>query len=369
MNRFLPSYIKNKSHKPARLLAVLAILLANLLNVLLPSLANAEDHAWAALRIDDMTASATATATTGGTVMLRTGSTGSETEADVQVTFPGNGTQGAASFGVSSTAGNWSTSTSNLPAGCSAWPSIGANASAVSGATVTFASGNLAASTTYCFNFKGATTLSNPTSPNSDLSGTIRTRASGPTNIDTTTYATAIVSDSTIDVTASVPATFNFAISNCSSNTDALSTLSTSSVTSSPTPCHVTIGTNATSGYIVWVKDLNAGLTSSSASDTINTSGTVDDACSSAYSSGAEFYGLDADETTDPQTNGSIDNEYNCSATTVGAYATAYTELATGSGPTGGYEMTLYNRAAASTLNKPATDYADVVTVSGAGQF
>ena len=357
----LPKLSRSYTARSARLIIAALILLANAFNLLIPALVSAEDHASAALRLDRMQTSQS----TGGTVVLTTGSTGSETEVDVQVTFPGTGTQSATSFGVNSTASNWTVTTTDLPAGCTAWPTI-TTASAVSSATVTFGSGNLAASTTYCFNFSGTTTLTTPTSANSDLTGTIVTRATGPTVIDTTNYATASVGSDQITVEADVPATFNFALSG---STDDLGTLSTSSVTSSPTPRTVTIGTNAASGYLVWIKDTNSGLTSSSASDTINTSGTVDDACSAAYSAGTEFYGLDADENADPQTNGSIDAEYNCTATTVGAYGTSFTELATGSGPTSGYVITLNHRAAAGSLNKAATDYNDVVTVTGAGQF
>lgn len=361
LNKHLPDFIRSYKDRFAKIIAAGFIVLANLAYLFFPALVHAEDHAWAALRLDRMQTSQT----TGGTVMLRTGSTGSETEASVQVTFPGSGTQGAASFGVNSTFGNWTVTTTNLPAGCGAWTGIN-TATAVSGATVTFPSGNLAASTTYCFNFSGTNTLSTPTSNNSDLNGTIVTRTSTPTVIDTTTYATASVGGDQVTVSATVPATFNFALSG---STDNLGNLTTSSVNSSPTPRTVTIGTNASSGYIVWVKDTNAGLTSSTASDTIDTSGTVDDACSAAYSAGSEFYGLDADETSDPQTNGSIDLEYNCTSTTVGAYSTTYTEVATGSGATSGYVLTLNNRAAAGSLNKPATDYSDIVTLTGAGQF
>lgn len=360
-NKHLPKVLYEKTTRTTWLMAAVLLVLANSLYLLVPAIVNAENINWTALRLDRMITSQA----TGGTVMLATGSTGSETEVDVQVTFPGSGTQGAASYGVNSTASNWTVTTSNLPAGCTAWPSI-ATATAVSSATVTFPSGNLAATTTYCFNFSGTSTLTTPTSANSNLTGTIVTRASGPTVIDTSNYATASVSSDQITVDADVPATFNFALSG---STDDLGTLSTSAVTSSPTPRTVTIGTNASSGYLVWIKDTNAGLTSPTASDTINTSGTVDDACSAAYSAGNEFYGLDADETTDPQSNGAIDAEYNCSATTVGAYSTTFTELATGSGPTAGYVLTLNNRAAASTINEAATDYSDVLTITGAGQF
>lgn len=331
------------------LIVIAGLLLATAIP-LIPQRANAV-FTNAFLRIDRMKASTA----TGGTVCAKPATVG--TEADVQVTFP-------TGFTVNGTAANWTVTTTNLPAGGSAWLGIG-TATSVSSQTVTFPSSDLTVGTLYCFNFASATTLTTSTA-GSDKTGTITTRTSGPATIDTSNYATAVIAEDQITVSATVSATFSFALSG---TTDALSTLSTSSVTSSPTPRTVTITTNATNGYISWIKDANTGLTSTNASDTIDTSGTVDDACSSAYSSGNEFYGLDADETTDPQTNGSIDTEYNCSATTVGAFSTTYTELATGTGPTSGYVITLNNRAAASTINKAATDYADTITVVGAGNF
>jgi hypothetical protein len=303
------------------------------------------------LRLDRMSDSTT----TGGTVCAKPATAG--TEVDVQVTFP-------TGFTVNTTASNWTVTTTNLPAGATAWVGIG-TATAVSSQTVTFASGDVVVGTLYCFNFTGTSTLTTGSS-GADKTGTITTRASGPSTIDSSSYATAVINDDQISVSATVSPTFSFTLSGI---TDDLGTLSTSAVTSSPTPRTVTIATNATNGFIAWVKDLNVGLTSATASDTINTSGTVDDACSSAYSAGTEFYGLDADETTDPQTNGSIDAEYNCSATTVGAFSSTFTELASSTSRTGGYVLTLNNRAAASSINAAATDYADTITLTGAGNF
>lgn len=310
------------------------------------------------VRLDRMKAS---TATTG-VVCAKVPST-SPAETGVRVTFP-------TGFTVSTTLGNWAVSTTNLPAGATAWPSIAQPTNAISGQSVDFVSGDLTStSNTYCFRWSSSTALTTSTA-GSDKVGTIATCTTyatcSATIADSSNYATAVIAEDQISVTATVTASFNFVLSG---TTDALGTLSTSSVTSSPTPRTITLGTNAGNGFITWIRDTNAGLTSASASDTINTSGTVDDACSGSYSAGTEFYGLDADETTDPQTNGSIDAEYNCSATTVGAYDTNFTELASGTGPTSGYILTLNNRAAAGSLNEPATDYADTITVVGAGNF
>lgn len=329
-------------------LVVIAGLLLAMAIPLIPQHANAV-FTNAYLKLDRMKASTA----TGGTVCAKPATVG--TEADVQVTFP-------TGFTVNGTAANWTVTTTPLPAGASAWLGIG-TATAVASQTVTFPSTELTVATLYCFNFSGTTTLTNSTA-GANKTGTITTRTGAAATIDTSNYATAVIANDQIVVSATVSATFSFALGD---NADDFGTLSTSSVTSVTTTA--TITTNATNGYIAWIKDANAGLVSTLASDTINTSGTVDDACSGAYGAGSEFYGLDADETTDPETNGTIDPEYLCTATTVGAYDTAFTELATGSGPTSGYVVTLNNRAAASGINKAATDYADTITVVGAGNF
>ena len=85
-----------------------------ILNPLLGSMADAAALTNAFVRIDRMQVSTS----TGGTVCAKPTTT--DTEASVQVVFPGSGTQGAASFGVNATASNWTVTTSNLPAGSSA---------------------------------------------------------------------------------------------------------------------------------------------------------------------------------------------------------------------------------------------------------
>jgi len=364
MQKKLPIYIQNPSRTSKLLVAGLIVAVSVVTNVLIPSMANAATFSQTYVRFDRMKAS---TATTG-LVCARPGTSSSDVKT-WEVVFPTGFTVTDGGSGA-----NWSStniSTSNIPAGTSAWPNATSATASATGQTVTWTNGSpqtMSTGTTYCYRWTASSALTT-SSANPNLQGTVTTKNSSAVVIDSSTYATAVITDDEIDVTATVPATFSFSITSCTSNQDALGNLSTSSATSSSSPCHVLIGTNATNGYYAWVKDVNQGLTSTSASDTINTSGTVDGACSSAYSSGTEFYGLDADETADPQTNGTVDAEYNCSATTVGAYGANYATLATGTGPTSGYEMTLNNRAAASTTNKAATDYTDTVTVVGAGNF
>lgn len=308
------------------------------------------------IRLDRLKASTT----TGGTVCAQADT--AATEADVQVTFP-------TGFTVNTTASNWTVTTTSLPSGATAWPSI-ATASAVSGQTVTFPSGDLVVSTLYCFNFSGTSTLTNPTAGD-DKTGTITTRTSGPATIDSSGYALSIVSDDQIVVTATVPATFSFALS---ANTDTF-TSNLSTTTTSTSGRTVTISTNAASGWVAWVKSANAALNSASTGASIATAGSVDNAPTDLAS--ATGYVLDVDITTDSGTGtGTVSQASNYGAeyagsnsTSGGTLSTSFQPIAASNGTTDGDVLTLIERAKISAVQAAATDYTDTLTVVAAGRF
>ena len=308
------------------------------------------------LRLNRLSASTN----TGGTVCAKVATTGS-TDATIKVTFP-------TGFTVDSTPGNWTVTTTNLPDGSSAMPGI-STATAVSGQDVTFPISDISSGATlYCFNFTGTSTLTTGTAGN-DKTGVITVQASGPTEIDSGNYATAIVSNDQVVINATVPATFSFALG---TNTQSLGTLSTGSVTSG-SGVSVTLGTNAGNGWLGWVLSANQALDSATTGDSIATAGTVDDS-PSTLSSGSEGYVLDADLTTDSGTAGTgavtIDAEYNGTTTSQGGtLSSTFTEFATADGPTDGDVITLIPRVAISGLTQAATDYTDTLTIVAAGNF
>lgn len=296
------------------------------------------------------------TATTG-TVCAKPTTTA--TEADVQVTFP-------TGYTVSGTAGNHTVSTTNLdwPSGASAWPSI-ATATAVSSQTVTFPSGDLTVGTLYCFNWTGGSAITVKSSATSSNSGTVTTRDSVPTTIDTATYNTASISDDQIVVTATVPSVFSFALS---ANTDALGTLSTASVSTSPTPRTATVNTNAKNGWQVWARDSSTGLNSTSASSTISstTPGT-----NSTLSAGTTGYNTGV---TQSQVGGTgtitVATPFvGSSAGQGGGLDTSLRSLASSTGTADTAVLTIKNNVAISPTVPAATDYTDTITVIGAGLF
>jgi hypothetical protein len=247
---------------------------------------------------------------------------------------------------------------------------IGSAATTVAGQTVTFTSGDLTVGTLYCFNFTGTSTLTTTTAGN-DKTGTIATQTSASAAIDSTTYAVSLVSSDQIAITATVPATFSFALSG---NTDTFSG-NLSTTTTSTAGKTVTIATNAASGWVAWVKSANANLFSASTSATILTAGTIDNTPTDLASNTG--YVLDVDVTTDSAVGTGVVSqasgygaEYNGTNTTSGGtLSTTYQPIASSSGTTDGDVLTLIERAKITAIQAAAADYTDTLTVVAAGRF
>ncbi len=330
------------------IIAIVGLLLAPMATVL-P--AHAGNMTQTMVRFDRMQIS---TATTG-TVCAKPAT--ASTEADVQVTFPTGYTLGAA--------GTFTVSTTNLawPTGGTAWLGIG-TATNVTSQVVTFPSTDLVVGTLYCFNWTNTAAVSVKSSATSSNAGTVITRTSVPANIDTGNFSTASVSGDQISVTASVPSTFSFALSG---TTDALGTLSTGSVTVSGTPRTVTVNTNA-SGWQVWAKDANTGLTSTTASATIASttpgSNSTLSAGTAGYNTGvtsSQVGGSGSITVATPFVGGSTGRG--------GGLDTTLRSLATSNGTADTAVLTLTNNVAIAATTAAASDYADTITVVGAGLF
>lgn len=297
---------------------------------------------------------------TGGAMVCFTPQ-GGGTAAHVVVTFPGNGSAGAASFGLAA-AGSFTVNTTNILSGATAWPGIGTATNVTAGA-VTFPSSALTNGTTYCFNITG-TPITNPTAIGSGntLTGTIVTQTAAPATIDTDTFALAIVTTNAdqVSVSATVPQSFTFALAGTSV---AFGTLTLGSVITGGTTPVVTITSNAQNGYEGWVKDSNAGLSSVSTGGSI-ASATVDLGSNKGY-------GMQAGSATGNAVVTTTGTAYNVSGTNVGALATTYTPFmsAPGSSVAAGDSVTLTLKAKADTTVKAASDYADTLTITAAGSF
>lgn len=341
------------TRRRATLHSLVALLVLSVaLPILHATIANAAPLSQVEVRFDRMKVS---TATTG-TVCAKPSTTA--TEAAVQVTFPTGYTLGAAGdFTVTTTNTAW-------PAGAQAWPTI-ATANDVTGQVVTFAGGDLTVGTLYCFNWDNSAAVSVKAGATASNTGTVTTRTSVPADIDSSTFSTASITDDQIVVTATVPSVFSFALSG---NTDSLGSLSTSAVTTSPTPRTATVNTNAKNGWTVWAKDSSTGLSSASASSTIasTTPGT-----NSTLSAGTTGYNTGI---TSSQVGGS--GTITVTAPFVGTGAgqgggldTSLRSLADSTGTADTAVLTIKNNVAISPTVPAASDYTDTITVIGAGLF
>ena len=342
---------------------VFFLLLASPMFVVRPAEAAGFQQAW--VRLDRMSASTFVS----GLVCVKTPATNTGTEADVQVVFPSD-------FTVSTTLTDWAVATTNLPTGATVWPGIAQATAANNGTkTVTFPSTDLAGTATlYCFRWTNSSAALQTGSAGGSKTGTVTTRATGPTNLDTAGYATAVVSSGAdlIGVTATVDPTFTFSLS---ANTDTFaSALSTTAQLSNGVTA--TITTNAASGWVAWVKSANAALNSLSTGATIATLGSIDDATTSLT---VANYGYLLDVTfTDSATGGTgtvtqgagFGQEYDGnSSNTGGTLSTTFQPIASASGLTDGDTVTLKEVARVTAIQAAATDYADTLTVVAAGRF
>ena len=365
-----------KSKKTKLVVAAIAALTAELFAPMLIGVAQAAPPQFtqAFVRLDRHKA----LAATGGTVCA-TPSTTSTSYGDVEVTFPTQGT--GTDFVVNSTAANWIVDSAPLPAGATLWPGMtaddvtGTQATNVSGKTVTWPSGNMTQGTFYCFHFTATNTLTNG-SAGPSLTGVVHTRdnAGSPAIIEETNYATAIIADDQIIVSAVVPPNFIFSLGGntdaFTGNLDPQNIVSTTGVTFSVT-------TNAKAGWIGWIKSEYQGLTSVTASYTIASAGAIDAAPTSLVANSAtEDYVLDADIVTDAAggCTVAVDAEYDGTSTSMGGTLSANFQpvaACTGAAPatSNGDTVRLIERATIAGGTPAGSDYADVITVVAAGNF
>jgi hypothetical protein len=155
------------------------------------SVANADKFTNAYLRLNNQAANSSINAT----LCAQPSSASTGLENKTTITFPD-------SFIVNTSISSWTTDTSNLPDNSTAWPGISVHATAVSGKSVTFTSSDLTSDTLYCFNI--ISSLSNTGITRADSYGTIATKDSSNTTIDSTTFGVTVMANNQVSVTATV---------------------------------------------------------------------------------------------------------------------------------------------------------------------
>ncbi len=230
---------------------------------------------------------------------------------------------------------------------------------------------DLSTSTFYCVDLTDPAAVTNPVNTGQYLA-TITTRTAASAAIDTVDIGTSIITDDQVVVSAVVPPIFNFALSG---NTDSFQTLLDISSVVSTSGRTATITTNASKGWIAWVRDTDrsgtSGLNSATAPYTINTAGVIGGAAAS-LTPGSEGYALDVDLTTDAVGGGAvtIDPAYNGSDTlSGGTLSSSYRPVASATGTANGDVITMIERATIAASTPAGNDYTDTLSVVAAGNF
>jgi hypothetical protein len=362
----LKQLIKTNRFQKISLFLIVIMLLQVIYPVLVAKKAYAGVLTEASIRLDRMGAAVAANTTNAKIlVVVKPATTG--TEDTVKVSWPTT-----SAFTVDATAANHTTSTTSLPSTyqgetLTAWPTIGATATSVSGGDVTFSSGDLTVGTLYGFYVTGG--ITNPSAGNAGThTVTITTQASGPTEIDSQSVAVDTVGTNAdqVSVTATVPSSFNFALSG---NSIALGTLSTSARTTGNVT--VDVDTNANNGWVAWIRSEGAASTLASAAtgDSISSSNTG--SCVTA-AIGAKGYVVDVNAVAGSNGSGvlSVATEYDCTDSQAGGVIdTAYEQIAQRTGVIDSDTLTLTAVVTISPTTAAASDYTDTWEVIGAGNF
>jgi hypothetical protein len=424
--------MRNRSNKYVIIVAVAVLFVATLPRFIGTALANTPQFQTVVVRLDQIDQQVY----TGGSVCINTpASTGSipnfGSENYVDVGFPDqSGVAGASSdFQVNTTTTNWITSTTppaspgtgsaywptlNTVAPA-AWPSIGANAVAATDAAYTsgnpatlkvvrFATGNMVANKTYCFDFRSGTNY-----PAAETSGTyaLKTSTTGTngyleyvpgyvatydctsgcttvgagTKVEQSNWGTQIggvTGDNSIVISAVVPPIFEM---DFASNVDSFPTNLDPNSVKTTTGNAVTVKTNAKGGWMVWTKSKNQALTSAASGGSIPSVGWNTDA-PTALTAGTPGYNLTVGVTANVNGAGTtkctdtVEPEYNgILASFQGGELTPNWEMAadcstaTPPGTDGGTTVTFNENAAISFATPASNDYTDTIYVTGAGQF
>ena len=311
-----------------------------------------------------------ATAALSGVVCMKSTQTNPGI-AKVIIQFP-------STFSIAGADTTWTSDTTaaNLPSGATAWPVTGASLKVLTATySALFLVGDLASSAnTYCFHFVG--TSSTVGTAGVDKTGQVvayKSDAAGATIMESGAYATAITSGTgsdQISVTASVSASFSFALSGgATGQALPLGVLNSATTATSPYQVTATISTNAANGFISWVKGTQTGgrLYSTTATayvtDTLSAYPTITDLAS------ATGYGIFGVTGTNAPT---IAAGYNTgpNGTSVGKInETTFNQLASKTGVQSGSTFNIGARAKPASTDPAATDYTDTLTVVASGSF
>jgi hypothetical protein len=259
------------------------------------------------------------------------------------------------------TGGSVNTTQTATSSGCATYfpgdtPATGTLAASGTGTTVTVTGlTGIASGTSYCLLLTSASAVTNP--PTGGVYSALVTVGS-----DSQTAAFDVLSAgaNTYTVSATVSPTFTMSLG---SNTDALGTLSATALTTSNPGVTVTASTNGASGYELYAKDANAGLTSPSSGHTIASVSTGANHTMNGGAIGTEGYALGV------SANNTPNYAYSAGTAGGGLSNSAWNQIATYSSAVSNQTQTLHELANVSNTTQPGNDYSDTITVIGTGEF
>jgi hypothetical protein len=313
------------------------------------------------IRLDRMKTGATTSAR-----IVFTTSSATATEDSVKIDFNGaDSTTWTGSTGSVNATQTVSVASCPAATGASALP--GSITAAGSGSVVTISSvTNLTASTSYCVDLTSASALTLPSA--GEYHPTITTYTSATVD-DTTTVAVRVVSDDQVTVNATIPPSFNFVLdSNSTSFSGPLSSGSKVQTTART----VTVNTNATGGWVAWVRNSDAtGLFSATAGKNIagTTPGTnvnVD----ASLTTEQYVWGVNAVTQGTGAGTTSANAAFDATGTNEGTGVDqTYRTFASSTGTAQNAVVSLRASATISSITPAASDYTDTIQVIGAGFF
>lgn len=356
-------------------ISLLIVLLINLsAGFILPQKANAATLTEASIMLYRMGAGIANSSTNPILVVIKIPSGAAATEDEIRITVP-DATSNA--FTVDTTAANHTATTTGLPATfqgetLNAIPSLSSPASSATdngaNTSVEFTIGNITDTNLYGFLWTGG--ITNPSTGNAGTFEILIETLASNVAVDTQTVAvdTVTTNSDQVTVTATVPATFNF---NVQDTALALGTLSTSAVSNNAMSSPIDIDTNASNGWVAWIRSEGGTDTLASATSGDSISST-DTGSLVTCSSGTECYTVDVAATQGGSSTGSLTvaTEYDGNGTTQGGVIdTNYEQIAQSTGQAANDNLTLTVIAAISPVTEAATDYTDTWQIVGAGNF
>lgn len=370
-------FIDNLFIKRISLLLVLALLLT----AFSPYIAKKSEAAAltnASIRLTRMAVGVAASSTNTILVVIKPASVA--TEAIVELGIPDVSNTGftvdtGANAITHTTSGITSTGTSQvIYQGSTVFPMTSMTGLATAGdagnnSTVQFTVGDLATTTLYGFFITGG--ITNSTTAGTKIITMSTKTAANASASDTQDVAVDVVGGAAntdqVSLSATVPATFNFALTAYTIPLGSLDVASakTGSVT-------VDIDTNAANGWIAWIRSDNTNQVGAELDSAIDSISSSDSGSCVEAVVGAEGYVVDVNASAGTNGGGalSVASEYDCTDNTHGGVlGTSYEQIAQRTGVVESDTLTLETIVTISATNKAASDYADTWDVVGAGSF